>query len=129
MSKTATQTKQVSPERQQQQQQQTASEDLRRSYDNKPLTLKKSLIKKFLAKLNIQRKVPLHPEAQKICDQFKKDPLMQSTLALYKVGKVLGQGGFGRVNLGLQRMTRKLVAIKSIKTKGVAYENERRKIW
>lgn len=34
---------------------------------------------------------------------------------MYKVGRVLGVGAYGKVNLGLQRITRKLVAIKSIK--------------
>jgi serine/threonine protein kinase len=33
----------------------------------------------------------------------------------YKVGKILGKGGFGKVHLGLQRISRKLVAIKSIR--------------
>lgn len=40
---------------------------------------------------------------------------MISTIDLYKVGKVLGRGGYGKVNLGLQRLTRKLVAIKSMR--------------
>ena len=39
---------------------------------------------------------------------------MPTTIDLYKIGKVLGQGGFGKVNLGLHRLTRKLCAIKSI---------------
>jgi serine/threonine protein kinase len=32
----------------------------------------------------------------------------------YKVGKVLGRGAFGKVHLGLHRLTRKLVAIKTL---------------
>ena len=31
----------------------------------------------------------------------------------YRAGKMLGRGAFGKVNLGLHRLTRKLVAIKS----------------
>ena len=37
----------------------------------------------------------------------------KTRIELYKVGKILGKGAFGKVNLGLHRLTRKLVAIKS----------------
>jgi serine/threonine protein kinase len=47
---------------------------------------------------------------------------------MYKVGRVLGRGGFGKVNLGLQRLTRKLVAIKSIKLNKIEDENDKKKI-
>ncbi len=33
---------------------------------------------------------------------------------LYKIGKMLGKGAFGKVNLGVHKFTRKLVAIKAI---------------
>jgi hypothetical protein len=32
----------------------------------------------------------------------------------YRAGKMLGRGAFGKVNLGMQKLTRKLIAIKSI---------------
>jgi serine/threonine protein kinase len=48
---------------------------------------------------------------------------------MYKIGKVLGQGGFGKVNLGLQRLTRKLVAIKSTKMLDISEENDRKKVF
>jgi serine/threonine protein kinase len=44
--------------------------------------------------------------------RYGKPPKTQ--LELYKIGKMLGKGAFGKVNLGLHRLTRKLVAIKSI---------------
>ena len=44
--------------------------------------------------------------------KYNKPPKTQ--LELYKIGKMLGKGAFGKVNLGLHRLTRKLVAIKSI---------------
>lgn len=49
-----------------------------------------------------------------ISDCFEKYNKMPKTrIELYKVGKILGKGAFGKVNLGLHRLTRKLVAIKS----------------
>lgn len=54
---------------------------------------------------------------------------MPTTIDMYKIGKVLGQGGFGKVNLGLHRLTRKLVAIKSIKVKEIQDENDRKKVF
>jgi serine/threonine protein kinase len=44
--------------------------------------------------------------------QYNKSP--KSSIELYKVGKMLGKGAFGKVSLGLHRLTRRLVAIKSI---------------
>ena len=53
------------------------------------------------------------------------DAIAETGLQFYKVGKVLGQGAFGKVNLGLHRLTRKLVAIKSIDLK-VMREDDRK---
>jgi 5'-AMP-activated protein kinase catalytic alpha subunit len=48
---------------------------------------------------------------------------------MYKIGRVLGQGGFGKVNLGLHRLTRKLVAIKSIKMRDIVEIHDRNKVF
>ncbi len=49
-----------------------------------------------------------------ITDCFERYNKMPKTrIELYKVGKILGKGAFGKVNLGLHRLTRRLVAIKS----------------
>jgi len=53
---------------------------------------------------------------------------METTLDLYKVGRVIGRGAFGKVNLALHRLTRKLVAIKSIRIKQMEDENEKKKL-
>ncbi len=58
-----------------------------------------------------------------IVDQIRQNPEMKTTIDFYKIGRVLGRGGFGKVNLGLHRLTRKLVAIKSIKLKEIDDEN------
>lgn len=39
----------------------------------------------------------------------------QTRVSFYKIGKILGKGAFGKVNLALHILARKLVAIKSIK--------------
>ena len=44
--------------------------------------------------------------------KYNRPPKTQ--LVVYKIGKMLGKGAFGKVNLGLHRLTRKLCAIKSI---------------
>ena len=49
-------------------------------------------------------------------------------MELYKIGKVLGKGAFGKVNLGLHRLTRKLCAIKSINMDLLKSENHKNKI-
>ena len=41
------------------------------------------------------------------------EPPMTNT-EFYRAGKMLGRGAFGKVNLGMQKLTRKLIAIKSI---------------
>lgn len=47
---------------------------------------------------------------------FKKDMKAPDTeFDFYKIGKVIGKGKTGKVNLGLHKLTRKVVAIKSIR--------------
>jgi serine/threonine protein kinase len=33
---------------------------------------------------------------------------------MYRIGKIIGRGSFGKVSVGLHRLTKRLVAIKSI---------------
>jgi serine/threonine protein kinase len=40
----------------------------------------------------------------------------------YRAGKMLGRGAFGKVNLGMHKLTRKLVAVKSINKEYLAEE-------
>ena len=51
-----------------------------------------------------------------IKDSFKKHSREgpTTTTDFYRAGKMLGRGAFGKVNLGMHKLTRKLVAIKSI---------------
>ena len=64
-----------------------------------------------------------------ITDCFTMYNKMPKTrIELYKVGKILGKGAFGKVNLGLHRLTRKLVAIKSTDKAQIKEESTKRKM-
>lgn len=59
-------------------------------------------------------------------EEYKKAP--KTRIELYKIGKMLGKGAFGKVNLGLHRLTRKLVAIKSINMEYMKDECSKKKM-
>jgi serine/threonine protein kinase len=68
---------------------------------------------------------PFHPETLECLRLIQANPLMNG-MQLYRVGRLLGQGAYGKVNLGLHKITRKLVAIKSCKLQGVQSGGRRR---
>jgi serine/threonine protein kinase len=48
-------------------------------------------------------------------ESFKKtNEAPVTTTDFYRAGKMLGKGAFGKVSLGMHKLSRKLVAIKSI---------------
>lgn len=49
---------------------------------------------------------------QKHIRQWGKVP--STSIQFYRVGKMLGRGAFGRVSLGMHKMVRKLVAMKTL---------------
>jgi len=65
-------------------------------------------------------KMPLHQQdcwavKRKIKVAFKRDLAPPITVIdFYKVGRVLGKGAYGKVNLGMHRLSRRLCAVKSI---------------
>lgn len=52
---------------------------------------------------------------KKVNDSFnlKKDA-PETQLDFYRIGKMLGRGAFGKVNLAMHKLVRKLVALKSL---------------
>ena len=52
----------------------------------------------------------------------------ETELSFYRVGRVLGKGAFGKVNLAMHKLASELVAIKSINKKFVHDNEEREKV-
>ena len=52
----------------------------------------------------------------------------ETTTEFYRAGKMLGRGAFGKVNLGMHKLTRKLIAIKSINQEYLSDDKQRSKI-
>lgn len=49
---------------------------------------------------------------KKSFDETKESPI--TTVDFYRIGKQLGRGAFGKVNLAMHKLVRKLVAMKSL---------------
>ena len=52
----------------------------------------------------------------------------ETNTEFYRAGKMLGRGAFGKVNLGMHKLTRKLIAIKSINQEYLTDDKQRSKI-
>jgi serine/threonine protein kinase len=61
------------------------------------------------------RSTEINSIIQKIKDSFlrRKDAPV-TDISFYRVGKMLGRGAFGKVNLAMHKLVRKLVALKSL---------------
>lgn len=65
----------------------------------------------------------------KITSSFSKTKLPPTTtVEFYKVGKTLGKGAFGKVNLVMHKLSRKLVALKSINKDYLKEETSKKKM-
>ena len=61
------------------------------------------------------RSTEINSVINKIRDSFKKRNDAPATdITFYRVGKMLGRGAFGKVNLAMHKLVRKLVALKSL---------------
>jgi 5'-AMP-activated protein kinase catalytic alpha subunit len=60
---------------------------------------------------------------------FKEHETIPPTeVSFYKIGRVLGKGAFGKVNLAMHKFASKLVAIKSINRKYLHQDDAQSKI-
>jgi serine/threonine protein kinase len=60
---------------------------------------------------------------------FKKTMNPPATSSeFYKIGKVMGKGAFGKVNLAIHRLSGKFVALKSINKTFLSEESSKRKV-
>ena len=66
---------------------------------------------------------------QNIRKSFKtNDCAPETTVENYKIGKVMGKGAFGKVNLAIHRLSMKFVALKSINKQFLTEETSKRKV-
>lgn len=63
---------------------------------------------------------------QKSFDQNNEPPI--TTTDFYRIGKMLGRGAFGKVNLAMHKLVRKLVAIKSLNKECLTDEAQKQKL-
>lgn len=52
----------------------------------------------------------------------------ETDINYYRVGKMLGRGAFGKVNLGMHKLVRKLVALKSLNKECLTDEVQKHKL-
>lgn len=92
---------------------------------------------------NINKIIPLSKESLKMLEKIKdseeianyiKDHIKKhnkppdTRIDFYRIGRILGAGAFGKVNLGMHKLTGKLVAIKSIKKAYLKDEESKKKL-
>ena len=64
-----------------------------------------------------------------IKEYFKQNSCYPNTdLSFYKYGRIIGRGAFGKVNIGLNILTGRIVAIKSFNKKNIVNESSKKKI-
>jgi len=49
-----------------------------------------------------------------------------TTTDFYRIGKILGRGAFGKVNLAMHKLVRKLVALKAINKESLKKEKDQK---
>lgn len=78
----------------------------------------------------------LSPRSQEIAgimrvikDAFKdkKQPPV-TNIDFYRVGKMLGRGAFGKVNLAMHKLVRKLVALKSLNKEALTDQDQKKRL-
>ena len=81
---------------------------------------------KAVASPRVLEMITISNKIKKAFNDTEEAPL--TTSEFYRAGKMLGRGAFGKVNLGMHKLTRKLVAIKSINKEYLSEEKQRNKV-
>eukprot|EP01022_Parablepharisma_sp_SALTPOND_P025584 TRINITY_DN5_c0_g2_i1.p1 TRINITY_DN5_c0_g2~~TRINITY_DN5_c0_g2_i1.p1 ORF type:complete len:1045 (-),score=116.51 TRINITY_DN5_c0_g2_i1:7703-10837(-) len=110
---------------------------------NAPNLSKSVAIRKNVQEKLLQKPIPLTAEnlakmeyakevaelTKYIKEYFKEHKEAPPTTAnFYRIGKLLGKGAFGKVNLGMHKLTGKMVAIKSINKQYLTDESSKKKV-
>ena len=75
------------------------------------------------------RSKQIYKVVKTIKDRFKEDgEPPETTKDFYKIGKCIGKGAFGKVNLAIQKVSQTLVAIKSINKQYLLDDSSKRKV-
>ena len=108
---------------------QVAADINERAFYGKILKTKKALRDKGeFAKLS-PRSQEIGSVMKAIKSAFEQTGLPPTTLTtFYRVGKILGRGAFGKVNLAMHKLVRKLVALKSLNKEQLTNEEEKAKL-
>jgi ribosomal protein L21 len=83
--------------------------------------------------VNFENLTPRSNEIYQVTKEIKKsfkenDQPPKTKISFYKVGKTIGKGAFGKVNLAMHILARKLVAIKTIKKEHTRKEENYRRL-
>ena len=71
----------------------------------------------------------IHNQVKKIKLSFSQTgSAPETTCDAYKIGKVMGKGAFGKVNLAIHRLSGKFVALKSINKQFMKEDSSKRKV-
>eukprot|EP00826_Nyctotherus_ovalis_P026850 TRINITY_DN2093_c0_g2_i4.p1 TRINITY_DN2093_c0_g2~~TRINITY_DN2093_c0_g2_i4.p1 ORF type:complete len:421 (+),score=128.15 TRINITY_DN2093_c0_g2_i4:566-1828(+) len=78
-------------------------------------------------------KLSYQKDAEKLVEYVKNyfrqhNEAPSTTTEFYRIGRLLGKGAFGKVNLGMHKLTGKMVAIKSINKECLTDENSKQKV-
>ena len=95
---------------------------------------KESEYQSSVSKLNITLNEPIMQDREKLIKYIKiyvqnNNKIPPTTLDFYKIVKLIGKGAFGKVTLGIHKLTGKHVAIKTIEKSYMKDEFSRRKVF
>ena len=87
-----------------------------------------------ISKLNVSLNDKMMNDCEKLIKYIKlycekNDKVPPTTLDYYKIVKLIGKGAFGKVTLGIHKLTGKQVAIKTIEKKYIKDDFSRRKVF